>query len=68
MSNHVRIEDPRQGNEILRRLHAMLHERFGIEHTTTQLEMQELTQIIPGGVGREAPPVVDNRGADSAHT
>jgi cobalt-zinc-cadmium efflux system protein len=35
MSGHVQIQDPRRGNEILHRLHALLHERFSIEHTTS---------------------------------
>ena len=54
MSGHVGVGDPRQGNEILRRLHAMLHEQFGIEHTTIQLESQELAQIVTRGASPEA--------------
>ena len=45
MSGHVRVADLSAGNEILRRLHDLLHERFGIEHTTVQLESESLIQI-----------------------
>lgn len=53
MSGHVVVvEDPGAGNRILRELHALLHERFGIEHTTIQLEAEPLIQIARPG---EAP-------------
>ena len=45
MSGHVQVADLSAGNEVLRRLHALLHERFGIEHTTIQLESESLMQI-----------------------
>ncbi len=52
MSGHVQVADLSAGNELLRRLHALLHERFGIEHTTIQLESEPLMQIrSPGQPG-----------------
>lgn len=45
MSSHVVVEDLTAGNEILRDLHEVLHERFGIEHTTIQLESEPVIQI-----------------------
>jgi cobalt-zinc-cadmium efflux system protein len=54
MSGHVVAEDLAEGNRILRDLHDLLHERFGIEHTTIQLESAPLLQI--GTRGGEAPP------------
>ena len=45
MSGHVRVADLSAGNEILRRLHDLLHGRFGIEHTTVQLESESLIEI-----------------------
>ena len=38
MSGHVIVEDPSRSAEILSRLNALLSERFGITHTTFQLE------------------------------
>jgi cobalt-zinc-cadmium efflux system protein len=38
MSAHVVVEDPRQSDRLLEALHAVLHARFGIDHTTIQLE------------------------------
>lgn len=45
MSAHVLVEDLTAGDRIIRELHALLHERFGIEHTTIQLESSPLVQI-----------------------
>lgn len=45
MSGHVVVADLTAGNEILRDLHEVLHERFGIEHTTIQLESEPVVQI-----------------------
>lgn len=45
MSAHVVVEDLTVGNQILRDLHELLHERFGIEHTTIQLESKPMIQI-----------------------
>jgi cobalt-zinc-cadmium efflux system protein len=47
MSSHVVVDDLTAGDRILRQLHALLHERFGIEHTTLQLEVEPLVQIVP---------------------
>lgn len=45
MSGHVVVEDLTTGHQILADLHRLLHERFGIEHTTIQLESEPLVQI-----------------------
>jgi cobalt-zinc-cadmium efflux system protein len=45
MSSHVVVADLAVGHSILRDLHKLLHERFGIEHTTIQLESEALVQI-----------------------
>jgi cobalt-zinc-cadmium efflux system protein len=47
MSSHVVVESLTAGDRILRDLHKLLHERFGIEHTTIQLEIESLVQIAP---------------------
>jgi cobalt-zinc-cadmium efflux system protein len=38
MSAHVVVEDPADSERLLADLHAVLHARFGIEHTTLQVE------------------------------
>jgi cobalt-zinc-cadmium efflux system protein len=38
MSAHVVVDDPRESERLLEALHAVLHARFGIDHTTVQLE------------------------------
>ncbi len=38
MSAHVVVEDVGQSERLLEALHALLHARFGIDHTTVQLE------------------------------
>jgi cobalt-zinc-cadmium efflux system protein len=53
MSGHVVVEDLAVGNQILADLHILLHERFGIEHTTIQLESHPFVQITTRG---EEPP------------
>lgn len=60
MSGHVVVEDLAAGDRILRDLHDLLHERFGIEHTTIQLESAPLIQIAtpPGEPSR---PSVEGR-------
>ena len=47
MSSHVVVESLAGGDRILRDLHKLLHEHFGIEHTTIQLELESLVQIAP---------------------
>src|SRR5262249_47956829 len=46
MSSHVIVADLAANDRILRDLHRLLHERFGIEHTTLQLESEPLVQIV----------------------
>jgi len=49
MSAHVVVEDRATGDRITTDLHDLLHERFGVEHTTIQIESQALVQIgLPG--------------------
>ena len=38
LSAHVCVEDGRMGQEMLRQIRAPLHDRFGIDHVTIQLE------------------------------
>jgi cobalt-zinc-cadmium efflux system protein len=40
MSAHVVVEDVGASDRLLRELHAVLHARFGIDHTTIQLETE----------------------------
>jgi cobalt-zinc-cadmium efflux system protein len=40
MSAHVVVEDVRESDRLLETLHALLHARFGIDHTTIQLETE----------------------------
>lgn len=61
MSGHVVVEDLAAGNRILRDLHEVLHERFGIEHTTVQLESAPLVQIATRG--DEPPPAASQQGS-----
>jgi cobalt-zinc-cadmium efflux system protein len=49
MSAHVVVDDVRDSERLLGALHALLHARFGIDHTTVQLET-------------EPPPVVQIKG------
>ncbi len=52
MSAHVVVGDLRDGERLIEALHAVLHARFGIDHTTIQLDPQPpVLQIkAPGGV------------------
>ncbi len=40
MSAHVVVDDVRDSERLLETLHAVLHARFGIDHTTIQLETE----------------------------
>jgi cobalt-zinc-cadmium efflux system protein len=40
MSAHVVVDDVRESERLLETLHAVLHARFGIDHTTIQLETE----------------------------
>jgi cobalt-zinc-cadmium efflux system protein len=46
MSSHVVVDELAAGHRILGALHTLLHERFGIEHTTIQLESEPLVQLM----------------------
>jgi cobalt-zinc-cadmium efflux system protein len=63
MSSHVVVDDLTAGDRILRELHKLLHERFGIEHTTIQLETESLVQISPPA---DAAPFDPRRGPNDA--
>jgi cobalt-zinc-cadmium efflux system protein len=52
MSAHVIVDDVGQSERLLETLHAVLHARFGIDHTTVQLET-------------EPPPVLQIKGPAS---
>jgi cobalt-zinc-cadmium efflux system protein len=46
LSAHVRVDDLADGRHVLGDLQQLLHDRFGIEHVTIQLESEEpLLQI-----------------------
>jgi len=51
MSAHVVVEDPRQSDRLLEALHAVLHARFGIDHTTIQLEKDPAVALQIKGPG-----------------
>jgi len=52
MSAHVVVDDLRDGERLIEALHAVLHARFGIDHTTIQLDPAPPVLRIkaPGGV------------------
>jgi cobalt-zinc-cadmium efflux system protein len=45
MSAHVLVDDLAQSGRVLRELHALLHDRFAIDHTTIQIETPSLLAI-----------------------
>jgi Co/Zn/Cd efflux system component len=49
MSAHVEVEAGTPADRILDELHVVLHARFGIDHTTIQIETEapSLLQITP---------------------
>ncbi len=49
MSGHLIVDGAVDGNALLREVHTALHERFGIEHTTIQLESPQLIQLKRNG-------------------
>ncbi len=55
MSGHVLVENVAASDRILRELHALLHGRFDIDHTTIQVETEPLVQITTGQLDR--PPM-----------
>ncbi|MGH7277389.1 MAG: cation diffusion facilitator family transporter [Candidatus Rokuibacteriota bacterium] len=48
MSAHVVVEDVRESERLLDELHAVLHARFGIDHTTIQLDPAPAVLRIKG--------------------
>jgi len=64
MSSHVIVDDLTAGDRILRDLHKLLHERFGIEHTTIQLESELLVQLqSQSDESASAAPQADQEGS-----
>ena len=55
MSGHVVVDDVAAADRLLRDLHALLHDRFGVEHTTIQIEPRQLVQIADHP-GQSTPP------------
>jgi cobalt-zinc-cadmium efflux system protein len=53
MGAHVVVDTPQDGTRLLEQLHALLHARFEIDHTTVQLESEPLVQITPRTSGRD---------------
>jgi Co/Zn/Cd efflux system component len=51
MSAHVVVDDPGQSDRLLEGLHAVLHARFGIDHTTIQLERDPTVALRIKGPG-----------------
>jgi cobalt-zinc-cadmium efflux system protein len=55
MSAHVSVDPGTAGDRLLHDLHVLLHARFGIDHTTIQVETEGgLVQITPPARGPEA--------------
>jgi len=55
MSGHAIVDNLTSGNQLLDGLHIVLHARFGIDHTTIQLESRPLVQIGVRDGGPEPP-------------
>ena len=57
MSAHVVVEDVRESDRLLEALHAVLHARFGIDHTTIQIETERppVLQIKAPGTSWSPP-------------
>jgi len=54
MSAHVVVADPSDSERLLDELHAVLHARFGIDHTTIQLDREPAVVVrlkSPSGLG-----------------
>ncbi|HYB43746.1 MAG TPA: cation diffusion facilitator family transporter [Candidatus Methylomirabilis sp.] len=51
MSTHVEVEPGTRADKVIEQLHVILHVRFGIDHTTIQIETESspLLQITPPG-------------------
>ena len=57
LSAHVLVGTDRDCHEIRRRLEALLHERFGLDHTTLQVDHrgEDLLEIAPAPTGATVP-------------
>jgi cobalt-zinc-cadmium efflux system protein len=55
MSGHVVVADVAEADRLTAALHDLLHERFGIAHTTIQVESERLVQVTLPGDGRSRP-------------
>jgi cobalt-zinc-cadmium efflux system protein len=55
MSGHAIVDNLAVGDQLLAELHAVLHARFGIDHTTIQLESRPLVQIAVRDGGPDPP-------------
>jgi cobalt-zinc-cadmium efflux system protein len=55
MSGHVVVADVAEADRLTAALHDLLHERFGIAHTTIQVESERLVQVTLPGDGRPRP-------------
>jgi cobalt-zinc-cadmium efflux system protein len=55
MSGHVVVLDVAEADRLTTALHDLLHERFGIAHTTIQVESERLVQVTLPGEGRPRP-------------
>jgi cobalt-zinc-cadmium efflux system protein len=55
MSGHAIVDNLALGDQLLAELHAVLHARFGIDHTTIQLESRPLVQIGVRDAGPDPP-------------
>ena len=53
LSAHVLVGPDRDCHELRRRLEVLLHERFGLDHTTLQVDHrgEQLLEITPAGTG-----------------
>jgi cobalt-zinc-cadmium efflux system protein len=60
MSGHVVVEDIGASDRVLRDLHALLHGRFDIDHTTIQLETEPLLQITSSHPDERPAPDREN--------
>ena len=56
MSAHVVVADVRESERLLEALHALLHARFGIDHTTIQLETEPPPVLRIKAPGASASP------------
>jgi cobalt-zinc-cadmium efflux system protein len=56
MSAHVVVEDVRESDRLLETLHAVLHARFGIDHTTIQIETEPPPVLRIKAPGASASP------------